>query len=112
MGLFQEKTKYCKTYSWIMKVRAVEMRTGIMDIASAVMGDVVCAGFTPNMWTSTSGDPFMRITLHFINKNWRLHRWSPFVAFFLDSHTGKNIFLGLNAMLEELCLVAPQVKTS
>ena len=50
----------------------------------------------------------MSLTLHFIDKNWRLHRWTPYIAPFPASHTGKNISLGLDAMVEELGLAGHQ----
>ena len=46
----------------------------------------------------------MSLTIHFIDKNWDLHRWTPYVAPFSASHTGKNISIGLDAMIEELGL--------
>ena len=100
--------KHPTTYSRLMKVKAAEIKQDIMDIVGAVKGDLVCAGFTTDMWTSSAGDPFMSLTLHFIDKNWRLHRWTPYVAPFPASHTGKNISLGLDAMVEELGLDGPQ----
>ena len=39
-----------------------------------VKGDFTCAAFTTDMWTSAAGDPFMGLTIHFIDKHWRLHR--------------------------------------
>jgi hypothetical protein len=100
--------KHPTTYSRLMKAKAAELKQDIMDIVAAVKGDLVCAGFTTDMWTSSAGDPFMSLTLHFIDKNWRLHRWTPYVAPFPASHTGKNISLGLDAMVEELGLGGPQ----
>ena len=36
------------------------------------------------------------------------HRWTPYVAPFPASHSGKNISLGLDTMIEELGLDAGQ----
>ena len=84
------------------------MKQEIIDIVTTVKDDLRCAGFTTDMWTSASGDPFMSLTLHFIDKNLRLHRWTLYIAPFPASHTGKNISLGLDAMVEELGLAGPQ----
>ena len=46
----------------------------------------------------------MSLTVHFIHKDWNLHRFTPFVAPFPANHTGKNIGLGLDAMVEALGL--------
>jgi len=102
------KLKHPKTYSRMIKIKAADMKQEIIDIFTTVKDDLRCAGFTTDMWTSASGDPFMSLTLHFIDKNWRLHRWTPYIAPFPASHTGKNISLGLDAMVEELGLAGPQ----
>ena len=80
----------------MVKLKATQIKQEIIDIVSTVKADLNCAGFTTDMWTSASGDPFMSLTLHFIDKNWRLHRWTPYIAPFPASHTGKNISLGLD----------------
>ena len=42
------------------------------------------------------------MTVHFVDKNWVLHRFTPYIAPFPASHTGKNLSLCLDAMIEEL----------
>ena len=67
--------KHRTTYSKMVKVKAAEIKKEILDIINTVKGDLTCAAFTsPHMWTSSAGDPFMSLTIHFIDKNWRLHR--------------------------------------
>ena len=44
------------------------------------------------------------LTVHFIDKDWVLHRVTPYVAPFPARHTGRNISLSLDAMIEELGL--------
>ena len=102
------KLKHPVTYSRIVKVRAEEIRKDILDIISTVKTDLSCISFTTDMWTSRAGDPFMSLTMHFIDKNWQLHRWTPYVAPFPARHTGSNIALGLDAMVEELGLSGQQ----
>ena len=46
----------------------------------------------------------MSLTVHFISKDWKLYRFTPYVAPFPARHTGKNISLSLDAMIEELGL--------
>ena len=50
----------------------------------------------------------MSLTVHFIDKDWELHRWTPYVAPFPARHTGKNISLGLDAMIDDLGLTGEQ----
>ena len=102
------KLKHPVTYSRLVKVKAEEIRKDILDIITAVKTDVSCISFTTDMWTSRAGNPFMSLTIHFIDKNWVLHRWTPYVAPFPARHTGKNIALGLDAMVEELGLSGHQ----
>lgn len=98
------KLKHPATYSKMVKLKANEIRQELLDIITAVKGDLTCVGFTTDMWTSCAGNPFMSLTCHFIDKDWELHRWTPFVSPFPARHTGKNIALGLDAMLDELGL--------
>ena len=63
-----------RTYSRLVKVKANQIRKELLSIVAAVKGDMSCAGFTTDMWTSGSGDPFMSLTIHMIDKEWRLHR--------------------------------------
>lgn len=66
--------KHRTTYSKLVKVKAAEIKKEILDIINTVKGDLTCAAFTTDMWTSAAGDPFMSLTIHFIDKHWRLHR--------------------------------------
>ena len=102
------KLKHPTTYSRLVKSKAEEIKQELLDIIAAVKGDVSCIGFTTDLWTSRSGHPFMSLTVHIIDKDWELHRWTPFVAPFPARHTGKNIALGLDAMVEDLGLSGEQ----
>ena len=75
------KLKHPTTYSRLVRNKADEIRQDLLDIITAVKEDVSCVGFSTD---------------------WELHRWTPYVAPFPARHTGKNIALGLDAMLEDL----------
>lgn len=66
--------KHRTTYSRMVKVKAEEIKQEIISIINTVKGDLTCAAFTTDMWTSAAGDPFMSLTIHFIDRHWRLHR--------------------------------------
>ena len=100
--------KHPNTYSRMVKVKADEIRQDLLDIITAVKEDLTCIGFTTDLWTSRAGIPFMSLTIHFIDKEWKLHRFTPYVAPFPARHTGENIALGLDAMIEELELDGSQ----
>ena len=61
------KLKHPITYSRLVQVKTAEIKLEIFDIISAVKGDLSCAGFTTDIWTSSAIHPF-------IDKNWILHR--------------------------------------
>ena len=96
------KLKHPNTYSKMVKVKADGIRQDLLDIITAVKGDLTCVGFTTDMRTSCAGHPFMSLTCHFIDKDWELHHWTPYVSPFPARHTSKNMALGLDTMLEEL----------
>ena len=102
------KLKHPTTYSRLVKTKADEVKQDLLNIITAVKGDVSCVGFTTDLWTSRAGHPFMSLTVHFIDKDWELHRWTPYVAPFPARHTGKNISLGLDAMIDDLGLTGEQ----
>ena len=62
------KLKSPVTYSRLVKVKAAEIEKELIEIIAAVKGDLNCVGFTTDLWTSHAGDPFMSLTIHFIDK--------------------------------------------
>ena len=47
--------KHRTTYSKMVKVKAAEIKQEILDIINTVKGDLTCAAFTTDMWTSAAG---------------------------------------------------------
>ena len=56
---------------------------------------------TTDIWTSRSRDSYLSLTCHFIDKLFRIHRWTPAVALFNESHTGENIQTALEGLIED-----------
>ena len=56
------------------------------------------------MWTSDAGTSYCSLTVQFIDEKWKLHKYTPFCKEFKESHTGKNISLELDKMIEGLKL--------
>ena len=98
------KVKHPMTYNRMVKVKADNIKKDLVHILNVAKADFTCVGFTTDLWTSRSGSPFMSLTVHFITKDWKLYRFTPYVAPFPARHTGKNISLSLDAMVEELGL--------
>ena len=44
--------------------------------------------------------------MQFISKDWELYRFTPYVRPFPEKHSGKNISLSLDSMIEELGLTS------
>ena len=55
---------------------------------------------TADIWTSRRQDSYLSLSCHFIDKLFRIHRWTPAVALFNQSHTGENIQLALENLVE------------
>ena len=53
---------------------------------------------TTDCWASKKNDPYISLILHFIDSQFYLHRWTPFVNNFTVKHTG----MSPNAKLEDL----------
>ena len=98
------KVKHPMTYNRMVTVKARNIKKDLVKLLNVAKADFNCVGFTTDMWTSRSGNPFMSLTVHFISKDWKLYRFTPYVAPFPARHTGKNISLSLDAMVEELGL--------
>ena len=98
------KVKHPQSYNRMVKVKADAIKKDMVNIFTVAKEDFNCVGFTTDLWTSRSGNPFMSLTVHFISKDWKLFRFTPYVAPFPARHTGKNISLSLDAMVEELGL--------
>ena len=83
---------------------AKEMSDDINDIIETVKPDLQSVGFTTDLWTSRTGHSYMSLTTHFIDKSWKLHRYTPYIKPFPDIHTGVNIHIELDSMIEALGL--------
>ena len=75
------KVKHPTTLSRMVKAKAESVRKEVATILRAVKADLVSLGFTTDLWTSRASDSFISLTLSFIDKDWSLHNWTPFVRF-------------------------------
>ena len=103
------KVKHPTTLARMAGKKAEELKKEICAILAAVKDDLVSLGFTTDMWTSRAMDSFLSLTVSFIDKYWVLHRYTPYVRHFPERHTGANISLDLDSMIEELGLDMPDV---
>ena len=56
---------------------------------------------TTDIWTSRTRDSYLSLTCHFIDRMFRIHRWTPAVALFNESHTGENIQAALESLIQD-----------
>ena len=91
-------------YSKLVSQKADEMRHDLQSIVEFLKKDLSSISFTTDLWTSVNGDPFISLTMHFICNNWKLYRVTPYIKPFPERHTGNNISLCLDSMIEELGL--------
>ena len=71
-----------QTVSKYVEVRAEGVLSDVHDIISAVKHRVPSIGFTTDMWTSLVGDSYFSLTTSFIDEDFEMHRWVPFVKHF------------------------------
>ena len=104
------KVKGRTFYSNLVTQKSDEMRKDLLSILDFMKNDIVTVSFTTDLWTSVNSDPYISLTLHFISKEWNLYRFCPYVKPFPQRHTGKNIKICLDAMIEELGLHELDIK--
>ena len=62
------KVKTAVTLSNHVSKKAKSVKQDICNVIITVKPDLVSASFTTDMWTSRSGDSFMSLTVHFIDR--------------------------------------------
>ena len=80
------------------------MRKYLYSIRELLKDELVTVSFTSDLWTSINSDPYISLTMHFISRGWNLYRFCPYVKPFHKRHTGFNIQLCLDSMIEDLGL--------
>ena len=75
--------------------------TGIIKSCKDKMEGVA---FTSDIWSSPTMESFISLTVHWVDQDWYLHRWTPFVKHFPDRHTGTRIKLKIDDMIGQLGL--------
>ena len=90
--------KTARTYSRQMEKFAAEVRADVV-ITIENYCDASLA-LTTDLWTSRARDSYISVTIHFIDIQFRLHRWTPYCSPFADRHTGDNIQEALDMDIE------------
>ena len=88
---------------------AEELVKEVTEIIRSCRAEMEGFSFTTDIWTSGTMDSFISLTVHWIDKDWILHRWTPFVRNFPDRHTGLLIKVKLDDMIASLGLDSPDI---
>ena len=104
------KVKSSQTLSRHVKKKAVDILNRIVKQLKKEKGSLKSLGFTTDMWTSRTGDSFISLTVSYIDRKWKLRRWTPYVKFFPDAHKAVNIKIALDEMIESLEVDNPELK--
>ena len=88
---------------------AEEVLKEVSTIIRSSLSEMESVSFTTDIWTSGNSESFISLTVHWIDKDWLLHRWTKFVKHFPDRHIGKLIKLKLDEMIKSLGLDSPNI---
>jgi len=55
---------------------------------------------TTDMWSSRTSEPYISLTVHYIDSDWKLLNSCLETSFFPEDHTGENIASGLREFLQ------------
>ena len=73
------KVKHPTTLSRMATGKAESVRKEVASILRAVKADLMSIAFTTDLWTSRASDSFICLTLSFLDKDWVMHNWTPFI---------------------------------
>lgn len=88
------------TYSRNIDEKHKNVLTEVCNIISADKSNMESIAFTNDCWTSRSNDPHISLTAHYIDEDFNLNNWTPFVKPFPGSHTGERIKVKLENMID------------
>jgi len=55
---------------------------------------------TTDMWSSNTMEPYLAVTIHFIDKEWELQSYCLQITFVPEDHTADNLMVVLQGVLE------------
>lgn len=81
---------------YLKKKRTIQKE--INDIRSGSY-DLAMFSFTTDLWSSITMEPYMSLTMHFIDDNFQLHKYCLETKYIPDTHTGVNLAMALSELL-------------
>lgn len=76
-----------------------ELYTEVRDKVMNEIGNIEAFSATTDLWSSRTTEPYISLTIHFIDDDWKLRNRCLQTAFFPDDHTGALIADGLKETL-------------
>ena len=73
-----------KTYARKIEHKYENIKQQVNDIILKCKPEMESISCTTDMWTSRANDPYISLTLHYIDAKFKLHRWTPFVRNFFS----------------------------
>ena len=114
IGLLLKKGRYSRLPQFKLKSRVQitrdlekysrELSSGIMDILDHFKADMCSIAFSTDCWTSMNNDSYCSLTLTFLTEKNEWIRLVPFERHFPTRHTGRNIRLAIEKMIQKLRL--------
>lgn len=93
------------TVSKHVRERSQKLKIEVFSILNMSKDETRGISFTSDMWRSRALDSFMSLTAHFISKDFKLIKLTPFITWFgHNRHTGVNIKLLLDQFIKALGL--------
>ena len=90
------------TLSKTVKTKAKDIFGEIVSIIELIKEDILSIALTSDIWTTRTNESFLFLTTTFIDRDFYIHNYVPFVNHFKAKHSGPNIASTLNKMVELL----------
>ena len=94
--------KHPTTYSRMINEASKNILSQVCRIIAREKDNILSVGLTTDLWTSRSGDAHMSLTISWIDPDWNMLRFTPFVQPFPGRHTGVRISMELDDMIDDL----------
>lgn len=76
-----------------------QLSSEIHDKVQSEIANVTSFSTTTDMWSSRTSEPYMSLTVHYIDSAWKLHSKCLQTSYFLEDHTAEMIAEGLREAL-------------
>ena len=114
IGFLQKKARYSRLPGFKVKSRRQitrdmsadvrSLREKIIVISRHFSQEAPCVNVTSDIWSDRNNNSYLSVTIQLLTKDFNLINLVPFVTHFVGRHTGVNIALTVDRMMEVLGL--------